>query len=88
MPTDDELETRILELLGKRKATSSICPSEVARSFSGDEAIWRPLMEPVRAVAARMSEQGGIEVTQKGEVVDLSDPERKGPIRLRLPRNE
>jgi hypothetical protein len=39
-------------------------------------------MEPVRQAAQRLVEQGQVEITQKGEVVDLATV--KGPIRIRL----
>jgi hypothetical protein len=55
-----------------------MCPSEVARALADD---WRPLMDEVRAAAARLVASGDIEVTQGGTVVD---PETaRGPIRLR-----
>ena len=47
---------------------------------------WRPLMPAVRAVAKEMADNGQIEVTQKGKVVDLASV--KGPIRLRLSSKE
>lgn len=84
--TGDEIRRRILDLLARRAASSTICPSEVARSFSKRAEEWRPLMQPVRDVAATLVEEGEIEVTQKGEVVDLN--EAKGPIRLRKVQRE
>ena len=39
-------------------------------------------MEATRSVAKRLAEQGLIEITQKGRVLDPT--EIKGPIRLRL----
>ena len=40
-------------------------------------------MPATRAVAEEMATAGKIEVTQKGNVVDISNV--RGPIRLRLP---
>ena len=54
--------------------------SEIPRKVR--PADWRPLMQATRDAAGRLVEQGLIEVTQKGAVVQLS--EIKGPIRLRL----
>jgi hypothetical protein len=76
----DALEREILSLLADR-SPSTICPSDVARRVAPDD--WRPLMEPVRQAAQRLVEQGRVEITQKGEVVDLATV--KGPIRIRLP---
>jgi hypothetical protein len=76
----DALEREILSLLADR-SPSTICPSDVARRVAPDD--WRPLMEPVRQAAQRLVEQGQVEITQKGEVVDLATV--KGPIRIRLP---
>jgi hypothetical protein len=80
--TDRALEQRIDELLAARARTSSICPSEVARSLDPDD--WRPLMEPARRAARRMVARGEVEITQGGSVVDPSTA--KGPIRIRRPR--
>ncbi len=75
-------EQRIDELLAARARTSSICPSEVARSIAPDD--WRDLMEPARRAARRMVARGEVEITQGGSVVDPSTA--KGPIRIRRPR--
>ena len=83
---DRKLETEILRLLADRKAGETICPWEVARSVGGgDEAKWRPLMEPARQAARRLVAAGTVEITQKGRVVDPT--EARGPIRIRLKRN-
>jgi Protein of unknown function (DUF3253) len=76
-----ELEREILDLLDQR-APRTICPSDVARAV-GTEDGWRRLMDPVREAAQRLVEAGELEVTQRGEVVDL--PTVKGPVRLRRP---
>lgn len=61
---------------------TSVCApcSEIPRKLK--PADWRPLMPDTRAAAARLVQQGLIEVTQKGSVVIISAA--KGPIRLRL----
>lgn len=79
---DRELETTILSLLQTRAATSTICPSEAARTVGGEE--WRELMEPARRAARRLVAQGDVEITQGGHVVDPSTA--KGPIRIRRAR--
>jgi len=75
---DVALERRILDLLGARAATATICPSDVARAEAED---WRPLMEPVRRAARRLVARGEVEILQRGAVVDPSTA--KGPIRIR-----
>jgi len=75
------LEETLRALLAKRDPTSSICPSEVARAVGGSD--WRPLMQPVRDVARRLADEGSLQVTQGGRVVDPGAA--RGPIRLRLP---
>ncbi len=75
-------EAAILELLAARDAGKTICPSEAARALAGD-ADFRPLMDPVRDAARGLVARGELEVTQRGEVVDLDRV--RGPIRLRLP---
>nr|WP_166760069.1 DUF2256 and DUF3253 domain-containing protein [Frigoribacterium faeni] len=82
---DRQLEERIRELLAARAATSTICPSDVARSIApDDEAAWRDLMEPVRRAARRLVAAGEVDITQGGSVVDPSTA--KGPIRIRKRR--
>lgn len=76
---DDLLERTILDLLGKRAATSSICPSDVARAVGGD--VWRDLMDDTRRVAWRLADVGRVRITQGDETVDRATV--RGPIRIR-----
>ena len=76
-----DLERAILDLLDRR-APNTICPSDVAREVGTAEG-WRDLMDPVRAAAQRLVEAGELEVTQRGEIVDL--PTARGPVRFRRP---
>ena len=69
----------ILELLAQRDAAATICPSEAARLVGGTE--YRERMDAVRDAARDLVAEGEIEVTQRGEVVDLDAA--RGPIRLR-----
>lgn len=80
-PTDLQYEEKILELLSRRPASSTICPSEV---LATDEKSSKEKMEQVRQAARRLVHQGKIAITQKNQVVDPS--EFKGPIRLKLKR--
>ncbi|MGJ8643458.1 MAG: DUF3253 domain-containing protein [Luteolibacter sp.] len=77
---DKELEAAILELLGKRARGATVCPSEVARGFFGENE-WMDEMERVRRAAQRLVDAGKFEILQKGQVVDPSTA--KGAIRLR-----
>jgi len=78
-----DIEAAILGLLARRDPGRTICPSDAARELAGSED-FRPLMDPVRDVALALVARGELEVTQRGEVVDLDAA--RGPIRLRLPR--
>ena len=79
---DRQLEATILELLGQRARSATVCPSEAARLVgTGDEETWRPLMEPARRAARRLVASGHVEILQGGHVVDPSTA--KGPIRIR-----
>ena len=71
----------IEDLLGQRDPGKTICPSEAARALGGDDG-FRPLMPLVRDAARELVADGRVEVTQKGEVVDLDSA--RGPIRLRF----
>ena len=81
---DRVIADMINEMLSARAATSSICPSEVARALESDEAAWRELMPEVRRVAAKLASQGKLRVTRGDDIVDAES--EGGPIRLRQPR--
>ena len=78
-----EAQEAIRALLARRDEGKTICPSEAARVLGGDDG-FREQMDPVRDAAREMVARGELEVTQRGEVVDLDAA--RGPIRLRLPR--
>jgi hypothetical protein len=78
-----QLERSILSLLDQRAPTATICPSEAARAVGTKEG-WRDLMEPARQAAGRLVEEGRVEITQGGRVVDLATA--RGPIRIRRVR--
>ena len=80
-PVDRDLEAAIVELLQRRSAGATICPSEAARKIGGD-GDWRELMEPTRRAARRLVAADKLVITQKGREVDPSTA--RGPIRLRL----
>ena len=75
-----DLEQVILKLLRQRKAGASICPSDAARAARPHGS--RPLMDDVRAAAARLADRGEVDVTQRGQPVDAGTAH--GPIRIRL----
>jgi hypothetical protein len=79
---DARLEQAIDALLDQRAPTSSICPSEAARTV--DPEGWRDLMPQARAAAGRLAAAGTVEVTQGGAVVDAGTA--RGPVRVRRPR--
>ena len=73
-------EQAILGLLARRDPGKTICPSDAARALGGDDG-FRPLMAVVRDAARALVAAGRIEVTQRGEPVDLDAA--RGAIRLR-----
>lgn len=81
---DAMLESAIVELLSKRDAHASICPSEAARAVAaglGRPGSWRDLMASARDAAIRLVERGEVTVTQGGRPVDPSTA--RGPVRIR-----
>ena len=76
---DQRLERAIGALLDDRRPGATICPSEAARAV-GDEG-WRDLMPAARAAAGRLAAAGAVQVTQGGEVVDVTTA--RGPVRIR-----
>lgn len=79
----EDLEQSILDLLDRRAPGATICPSEAARAVAADvgREDWRSLMDLARAAGRRLADQGQIQVTQKGQVVDATTA--RGPIRFR-----
>ncbi len=75
-----QIRETMLRLVQARGPDKSICPSAVARELATDD--WRALMDPVRAMAQRLVEEGRIIVTQRGEQVDIRTV--RGPVRLQL----
>lgn len=78
--TDLALERAIIDLLSKRAAGATICPSAAARVV--DAVKWESLMDDARRAANRLVVAGRIVITQGGKVMEPSTA--KGPIRLRL----
>ena len=76
---DAQLQQTILDLLAQRRDGATICPSDAAREVRPDD--WRDHMDAARAAAQRLVDSGDVEITQGGEVVDLSTA--RGPIRIR-----
>ena len=72
-------EEAIRAVLADRVAPATACPSEAARAL--DPEGWRERMDDVRAAAAAMADRGELDVTQRGEVVDVRTA--RGPVRLR-----
>lgn len=79
---DPRLVTSIRALLAQRAEGATICPSEAARAVGGDD--WRALMQPARDAARELVDAGEVEVTQRGEVVDVTTA--RGPVRIRRVR--
>jgi hypothetical protein len=71
----------ILALAEARGTDRTFCPSEVARQLSRDG--WRDLMEEVRQEGAKLTAEGLLLVTQRGQPVNAM--EAKGPVRFRKP---
>jgi hypothetical protein len=79
---DRQLERTIDVLLDQRRDGATICPSEAARAV--DPEGWRALMPAAREAAGRLAAAGDVEVTQRGEVVDVATA--RGPVRIRRRR--
>jgi Protein of unknown function (DUF3253) len=81
----DDVDRALEEAIGAlldRRAPATVCPSEAARAV--DPGAWRLLMPAARAAAGRLAAAGLVEVTQRGEVVDVGTA--RGPVRIRRHR--
>ncbi len=79
-PSDARIAAVLHDMAVARGRDRSFCPSEAARRLATD---WRPLMDDVRRVAARLVADGQLRATQAGREVDPDGA--RGPIRLSLP---
>jgi len=97
--TESETKTitqRLEQLASKRDYPKTLCPSEVARSFSRrvlrelHTEAWRELMAPLRSLCFKLRDEGLLEILQKGDVLpdDLNEEEIRGPIRIRLKKGQ
>ncbi|MDP9427666.1 MAG: DUF3253 domain-containing protein [Actinomycetota bacterium] len=64
---------------GRPAGGATICPSEAARAVDPDG--WRELMPAARAAVGRLAAAGRVQVTQRGEVVDVATA--RGPVQVR-----
>ena len=93
-PTYPVILPHLTRLLSKRAFPKTICPSEVARALSPaeltacDVTSWRDLMDDVRVLVWDMRNRGEVEVLQGGVVFEGKRGEVRGPIRVRLKRED
>ncbi|KQN71295.1 DUF3253 domain-containing protein [Sphingomonas sp. Leaf62] len=66
----------ILDLLARRAAGATICPSEVARALSPED--WRSMMPSVHAAVDRLVQDGSVRLSWKGKPLAT----RSGPYRI------
>jgi hypothetical protein len=78
------LEQVVLDLTSERGPEKSICPTDAARAFAGEN--WRKVLGEVRKTAVRLALDGKIEITRKGKPVDPAA--FKGVYRLRAVARE
>ncbi|MEP9400835.1 DUF3253 domain-containing protein [Sphingomonas silueang] len=71
-----------LDLLARRGAGATICPSEVARALSGDD--WRSAMPSVHTAIDGLVRDGAVRLSWKGERL----AKRSGPYRISLPGDD
>lgn len=78
-----DLAQAVLALRDARAPGASICPSDAVRvAHTGDGEGWRGLMDATRTAACRLADAGRVEITQRGQPVDLDRV--RGSIRIRL----
>ena len=86
----DPVATAIMDQLAAAGPDKSLSPMDVAKAYaetrrkaSDPAELWRRYMMAVKQQALGLARAGQIEITRKGEPVDLTD--FKGVVRLRLP---
>jgi hypothetical protein len=84
-PVASRLRAAILALATHRAPAATICPSDATRAVGGDD--WRELMTQTREIAVVLARAGDVQILQGGVVRD-PDRQLRGPIRIRLFREE
>ena len=74
----------ILDLVGRRGAGKTICPSEAAKAISPTD--WRKLLPNVRSTAIRLAVAEKVSIYRRGKIVDPLD--FKGVYRIGLPMED
>lgn len=74
------IKETILSMSAQRAPDKTVCPSEIARAMFPQD--WRKHMKEVRAAAVELQQAGKVEITQKGEPVDVNNI--KGPVRIKF----
>jgi len=77
----NRVQAAIRELVARRGAGKTICPTEAAKAVSAEK--WRSVLGDVRAEAVRLARAGEIAIYRKGRPVDPDG--FKGVYRLGLP---
>lgn len=77
---DAAIAAMIHDLLTRRAADATLCPSEVARALWPDSG-WRESMPAVRAVAIALAGRDVLELRRSGAALPPEDLGR-GPIRI------
>jgi len=80
-PEDRRIREAIVRLLDKRDVGKTICPCEASREVFGQKGNEKEVMDRTRGVVRVLVGEEEIEVSQKGNVVDMDAA--KGAIRLR-----
>lgn len=73
-----EAREAVLRLLAERGPDKTICPSEAARELSAGSDQWRDHMGAVHKAVDKLSEDGLIRLSWKGQPMD----QRRGPYRI------
>ncbi len=71
-----------LDLLARRAAGATVCPSEVARALSPED--WRDVMPLVHAAVDELVRDGSVRLTWKGKPLAT----RSGPYRIGRPGDD
>ena len=85
---EHDIRSNLYRLISRTQASSTICPSQVARAMHADDPKvypdWRALMDPVRDLVWGDVKVGKVQVTQKGEVREYAGRgDIRGPIRVK-----
>lgn len=84
--SDELVYTTIREMVAAAGPDGTVRPDDIARAIYPEK--WQTLLKRIRLFVHKLAEAGEIEIVRKGVVLDPTEDDVKGIIKLRAPSAE